>query len=177
MTAKPDIAERPEFSRPVALDQIEDSAERIVEANAVERAAIANWLGLEGLAELRGQFTFSRVGRDLGLTLRLIARADRLCVASLEPMVESVDETVHMRFERDFDATAEDVDDDLIREPWPGEQLDLGVLAADFLALSLAPHPRKSDAVSLGEAFGGEPPSSPFASLGALVDAKTKPAS
>jgi len=177
MTSRPETAERPPFERLVTLDQIDNGAAREIAAGPEECAAIARWLGLEGLGEMRAAFTFSRAGRDLDVVMRLVARADRLCVASLEPMVEAIDETVRMRFERDFDPAAEDDDDDLVREPWPGETLDLGALAADYLALSLAPHPRKSDAPSLGDAFGSAALSSPFAALEALVDAKSKPAS
>ena len=172
------MTERPTFERRVELDAIDNGEIHVAAPTAAERTAIADWLGLEALDAIEGSFTFSRVQGGVIVRLDLAATAKRICVVSLEPMTEEIRETIEIQFDKDFaDAADNEVEDERLREAWPEDGLDLAALLIDHLALSLSPHPRKSDASTLVETFGGQTLSSPFDKLRELVDGKTKPAS
>jgi uncharacterized metal-binding protein YceD (DUF177 family) len=172
------MTDRPAFERRIELDATSDGETHLVEPTGAERQAIADWLGLEALDALACQFTILRVQGGAIVRLDLTAAAQRICVASLEPMTEHIRETIEIHFDRHFaDAAEDEIDDERLREPWPENGLDLAAMLIDHLALSLSPHPRKEGASSLVETFGGQTLSSPFDKLRELVDGKTKPAS
>ena len=131
----------------------------------------------DAIAKLSASFTLRRSGRD-GAKVSGVVRADvtQVCIVTLEPFAASVDEPVDVVFappakavparrgvqeEVNLDLTAEDPPDTIV-----DGVVDLGALAAEFLALGLDPYPRKP-----GVEFAEPAPSetdSPFAALAGL---------
>lgn len=114
-----------------------------IEANADERDAIARRLGIPSLPFLRGDFRVHAVRGGAEIRLRLEARAERQCVVSLEPMIETIAEDVVMQFDRDHVDAEDDEESEEWREPLEGDEIDLGELLVQRLSLALDPYPRK----------------------------------
>ena len=140
--------------------------------DAPARQAIAERLGEPGLEALAGEFVLRPFSGGVDLDLRVTAWVNRMCVVSLEPMVETVDERYSIRFERDFvdSGAEEDLSVDVSREPLDTDTLDLDEILFQHLALSLDPHPRKEGARSLAEGYRDPVNLSPFSGLKGLVD-------
>lgn len=153
----------PEFSRPVAVDRIGPKGQEIeVTADAGECAALARRLQVPAVLALSCRFRLSRV--DAGRVEAegtLNARLERECVVSLEPFETEVVERFAAVFvpEGSESAALDLAAPDEI--PYANGAIDLGEAAAEQLALTLDPYPRKPG-VSLPEA---EAPPSPFAAL------------
>lgn len=148
----------PEFSREIGADDIPPTGRGVdLAPTDEERAALADRLGLVELIALgfRGQV---RPWRKHGLTLEGTLKADLVqsCVVTLEPVAETIDETVKLHFlpedliERDerrrqrneereivFDVDAEDPP-----EPMFNGRIDMGEAIAEQLALLMNPYPR-----------------------------------
>jgi hypothetical protein len=105
----------------------------------------------------------------------LEATVTQQCVVTLEPFDNSVFEEVSLRFvpEGSPEAAQETSEDDLEFDP-PDEltngALDLGVVAAEFLALGVDPYPRKPGAEFKAPEPGDRP--SAFAALEQLKRGK-----
>ena len=123
-----------------------------------------------GCACLRCRFALVREGRDIvAATGRLEALVVQTCVVSLEDFAAPIGEDFAVHFvpegtESD-DPDAESVDE----IPYGGDTIDLGEAAAEQLALSLDPYPRRPDA-TLPETES--PPDPRLAALAAWRDAK-----
>lgn len=161
-----------------------DSAPTVVEIAALHRGKnifhlspdetarreIAARLGEPGIEALEGDFVLTPFGGGVDLTLHLKARVNRLCVASLEPLVEPIDERYAIQFERDFEDDEENDEDERSREPLDGDTLDLMEILVQHLSVSLDPHPRKEGAKSLAEGYRDPVNLSPFSGLKGIVD-------
>jgi uncharacterized metal-binding protein YceD (DUF177 family) len=103
------------------------------------------------------------------------AELTQVCVVSLEPFAATVDEPIDVRFApgeaaetarrvKDDETETVEVGDEDPPDPIVDGKIDLGALAAEFLALGLDPYPRKP-----GVAFDPPKPQdgrdSPFAAL------------
>ncbi|SMF43411.1 Uncharacterized metal-binding protein YceD, DUF177 family [Tistlia consotensis] len=170
-----------EFSRPFNLRELgERPVRREVEADAHERAALAERFGLIGLERLVGELTLRRLrgGSVVRVTGRLSAAATQRCVVTLGPVPAVLDEG----FELDFQPAggqdaAEVVLDAEVDEPEPleGDRLDLGELVAQQFALALDPYPRAPGAELVQRDWGASdeeevPSDNPFAALASLKD-------
>lgn len=135
-------------------------------------AAIAKRLGEPGVSALACDFVLEPMSWGVSVSISIRAQVNRLCVASLEPMTETIDENYTIRFERDFvdDPGVENPLEELAREPLEDETLDLDELMFQHLALSLAPHPRKEGVPSLAETYKDPVNLSPFSVLKGVVD-------
>ena len=143
-----------------------------ISPDAQSRQKIAERLGEQGVDMLEGDFVLRPFSGGVDLDLKLKALVSRVCVASLEPMRESINEHYAIRFERDFveSETDESVAADLAREPLEGDALDLEEILIQHLAISLDPYPRKEGAKSLVEGYRDPVNISPFSGLKGLVD-------
>lgn len=162
------------LSRPVDIDRLPRPGEAIViEASPEERAALALDFGLPAIHSLVARFMLTGTRRRISVTGRVTASIRQVCVVSLEEFDSRLDEEVAVEFAEpegpgDGKAGAEAADDgpDAIRDG----RIDLGAVAAEFLALGLEPYPRKPGSeASLpdgGDGVSGAP--SPFAALAAL---------
>lgn len=179
------MADDAPFARTARVESIpEGGLERVVEANEAERLALAKLNGLAALAVLRAKFVLRRAGRGIiRVEGEVHAEATQTCVVSLEPLDVVIDEAVDVRFaapagekpmKRQPPAAAAPeiafaLSDDDEPDPIHDGQIDLGALAAEFMALALDPYPRKPGVDFSPPAFGGEPPSG----LGALLGGRS----
>jgi uncharacterized metal-binding protein YceD (DUF177 family) len=168
------MTDAPPFSRRVRVDALPaEGLFQTIEASPEERAALAALNRLPSIASLAATFAMRRSGRGgVRVTGEVHAEVTQVCVVSLEPLAATVDEPVDVRFapaedvrppRRGGDEMAE-VDGEDPPDPIVDGKIDLGALAAEFLALGLDPYPRKPGvAFDPPEPQGGQ--DSPFAAL------------
>ncbi len=178
----------PPFSRPLLVDSVGDGGQRLkFQASEPECAALAEQDGLEALRDLVVEAEVFRRGRE-GLLVRgrVKALVTQTCVVTLEPFEAKVDEPFELEFAPQAEAeaayeramaeieAAKDKAAALAAQKDPPDpiidgKIDLGAIAAEFLALGLDPHPRKPgvrfDAIVDPSA---EEKPSPFAALASL---------
>lgn len=159
-------ASAPTLSRIVIVSGLDASgADYAIETTAAERLAIAGRLDIPALNSLTGKFRLTPMRGGVEIRLALDAEAERTCVVSLEPMIETIHDAVTMQLLRAYEPEADINDDDILREQLSGDEIDLGELLVQFLSLSLAPYPRKPDAEPLLEKYRDATSLSPFAAL------------
>ncbi|MEK7265027.1 MAG: hypothetical protein AAB227_02910 [Pseudomonadota bacterium] len=171
MTA--DIALPPTFSRIIDVKTLDEAGARhVLEPTQAELSAIARRLDIPAIKRLRGEFTLKPTHAGVDIALKLDAEAARICVASLEPLDETIREEIKMSFDRNYaeDETEDFDDSDIVREPLKGGEIDIGELLVQYLSLSLDPFPRKAGAESLTEKFRDAALSSPFSALKGFGD-------
>ncbi len=159
---------------PVAVEDVAETGARFdLVANAQVRAAVARMAGLRDLPRLEANFDVTRRGTGLHVAGRVSATVGQLCVVTLEPLVNEVEEAIDLLFVPQPTAEREDgkvgtrgesADE---TEPLIGGLVDLGALAIEFLILGLDPYPRKPGAV-FQPPPGAKPDESPFAALASL---------
>lgn len=160
-----DDSENPALTKMIAVGDLPPGgADFSIDADESQRRAIARRLDIRGLSRLAGTFRATPFKGGVAIQLKLEAIAERQCVVSLEPMTETINETINMRFDRAFrDGDFEE--DDLLIEPLEGDAIDLGELLVQHLSLSLDPYPRKPGAKSLLGNYRSAASPSPFAVL------------
>jgi uncharacterized metal-binding protein YceD (DUF177 family) len=176
----------PIFSRPLALDEVRDHGlKRTITATPEECAALAKFDKLGGIDRLEASFSVTRRGRH-GLHVEGEVRAlvHQICVVSLEPFPTEIIEDIEVAYAPEEEALAahakaaaeiEAATDKalaLAMQDDPPDaiidgRIDLGALAAEFLALGLDAYPRKPgvDFSTLPGAVDAPEKSSPFAAL------------
>lgn len=161
------------ISRLVDISTIaEGGAGYVIEPSEHERAAIAKRLSIPAITRLRGQFHLERMRGGVDAQLTINAETERTCVASLEVMTETIHEKILMQFRRDLEETETDdaIDSEVLLEPLEGDEIDLGELLVQHLALSLDPYPRIEGAQSLAEKYRDAASPSPFSALKGLAE-------
>lgn len=177
----------PILSRPFILADVSPEGTHVrVAATAEECAALARDLDLPAIARLGAELLVKPWGRSgFRVTGRLSAAVTQTCVVTLDPVDQSVEEELDLRFvppaeaaryepkrnadgEIELDADAVDAPDVL-----EGGTLDLGALVEEHLVLGLDPYPRKPgvtfDTAPEEAAEAPAPaPASPFAALSRL---------
>ena len=148
-----------------------------VTANEDERAAIAAFLDLLGLDALSADLTAHRSPKgEIRIDGQIRAALSQRCVVSLEPVPQSLEEEVHLRFvpadEGRGEASAEEVisaEGEDPPDPYPPSGIDVGAVIVEQLALNLDPYPR-APGVKLEEQMEvqEDKPDSPFAVLKSL---------
>ncbi len=105
------------------------------------------------LPQLSAVFDLTRKGAGLHVSGGVSARVGQICVVTLEPIENTVEEAVDLNFApvsgtepAGKSARKRKRDDDDEPEPLVGGSLDLGALAAEFLVLGIDPYPRKAGA-------------------------------
>ena len=171
------MTDAPPFSRPFRVDALPaEGQSQTIEAGPEERAALAALNRLPAIASLTATFAARRSGRGgVHVTGDVHAEVTQVCVVSLEPFAATVDEPVDVRFApaeaaeaarrvKEDDAALVELGGEDPPDPIIDGRIDLGALAAEFLALGLDPYPRKP-----GVAFDPPEPQrgeeSPFAAL------------
>jgi hypothetical protein len=158
----------------VAVEDVAETGARFgLVADAQVRAAVARIAGLRDLPRLEANFDVTRRGAGLHVAGMVSATVGQLCVVTLEPLVNEVEEAIDLVFvpqpsaereDGEVGAHGESADE---TEPLIGGLVDLGALAIEFLILGLDPYPRKPGAVFQPPA-GAKPDESPFAALASL---------
>jgi uncharacterized metal-binding protein YceD (DUF177 family) len=137
----------PEFHRPLPTERVGEAGyELTVEADPAECAALAARLGVPALAALRCRFRLARAANAIVAEGEFEARITRICVVSLDEFEMAVAERFRIRFVPAGQESTEiepDADDEI---PYAGGMIDLGEAAAEQLALTLEPYPRRPDA-------------------------------
>jgi len=152
----------------------DDGAEYKLEPSAEERSAIAARLDIQSVDSLCGDFVITPVRGGVEVQLRIVASVGRICVASLEPMTETIDEKIKMSFERNYCEDLENEDDgDILLEPLDGGEIDIGELLVQHLSLALDPYPRKEGAEDLVDKYRDAASTSPFDALKGLAKRET----
>jgi hypothetical protein len=187
-TVKPsDLAPAP-FVHPIAVESLSAARPKAVDLvpNATERAAIAAFLGLPRVDEMRLKGEIKALGRDRWrLSARLTARLSQHCVVSLSEVAETIDEEIVRDFMPATDIAEEEIaefDPEQEDDPDPYEStIDPGAVAVECLSLALDPYPRAPGAevaVSSVAAPGVTPIKDedlkPFAGLAALKEKMTR---
>jgi hypothetical protein len=157
----------------VRLDEVPESGRHVsLEASEETRAALAGPAGVDAVEQLRATFDLTQRGRDgLHVEGRVSATVRQTCVVSLEPVVNTIDETVAVDFSppRDDEKARPDeieLDSGAGEEPEAliGNSVDLGLLATEFLILGIDRYPRKPDA-AFDSPPAAEAAAHPFAAL------------
>jgi hypothetical protein len=171
----PELTSPAEFHRPLIISRIGAGHAETVVANDAECAALAERMGLPGIAALRCSFTLRPI-RKSGFAAdgRLVARLVQTCVISLEDFPVAIDEVFRVHFvpaERlgatdDMGAVDDPESDDEI--PYHGTIIDLGEATAEQLALVLDAYPRAPGAAHAEPDSSDDRPPHPFAGLGKL---------
>ena len=146
------------FSHPVLVDEVpEQGLDVTLSADAPALAALAKADGLAAIAALDADFHVARQGLSrFNVTGTVRAKITQICVLTLEPFDSDLVEDVDVDFaEASVAAQAAGEADTLLGaqaadrdppDPVEDGTIDLGALAAEFLALGLDPYPRKPGA-------------------------------
>ncbi len=179
---------KPEFSRIVKVHELTaKKTTHDIDATAAERAALADRFDLVSIEKLIAKLTLSVAGNG-EVTVRgpLHAEITQRCVVSLEPVPETVDDEIEVLYsphvsEDNLPSTADDLEglseEELMAlldqpEPLTDGEIDLGEVAAQFLAISMDPYPRKEgvDIDDFAEEEEVEEKPNPFAKLAGLKE-------
>jgi hypothetical protein len=168
------------LSRKLRITDIEENAEKRVEATGAEMADIARLLDLVALDGLTLDYRLRRGGGGrIHLSGQLKAHAVQTCVMSLEPLEAVIGVPVEAEFWpapliEDLEKTAEDPGQSGLLD-WPDPitdgAIDVGPVAYETLATSLDPYPKRPGASfqwSQGASEAEAPESGPFAALAKL---------
>jgi len=164
-----------DFAHRINLDRIHDGDRVDLDADASERAAIAERLGLPSLDRLEAHVVLSRAGNAIRAEGRIAAALEQRCVVTGDPVAAHVDDAFAIAFvpepavtrsEEEIELGAGDCD--VVFHD--GSAIDLGNAIADTLALVLPAYPRSAGADAALKEAGvlNESDASPFAALAKL---------
>ena len=159
------------LSRPFDVKNIPPRGQAAhIKATAEECAALAQDFGLPGIQALAADFQLTTTAKGVHIAGTVRASITQICVVTLEPFDSDIEEEVEVDFAEPSGMPAEPPTEIHEYEP-PDEivngQLDLGALAAEFLALGLDPYPRKPG-VDFDFRDPADEKDSPFAALNTL---------
>ena len=159
------------FEHQQIVSEIPENGRTIqIESDEHKRAAIAKRLAIPGVDSFRADLELKPEQRKIRVHSRVQAVLVRECVASLEPMRETINDSFEIVFDPDFVLDENEefdeafADNDLV-ETLDSEIIEIGELVIQQLSLAMAPFPRKPGAPSLADEYGNAPEASPFAVL------------
>ena len=172
------------FSRPFPVAELSGEPTLLsIAATTAECDVLAVDLGLSALSDFAIDFQIiKRPGDHVLVEGELRARMTQICVVTLDPFETSLVAPIRVEFASP-EAVAAAVAARPPREPRPGDppedqpdppdpiiagRVDLGLVATEFLALSLDPYPRKPGVAFSAPPAAEEPDESPFAALARL---------
>lgn len=168
----------PEFSVPIRFDEIGRlSWPAHTEADARARAALAERFGFAALEALSADYSLARDGTTILATGTIHARLAQPCIATGEPVPETVDESFAIRFVPEGTENAPDAGEEIELDaeecdtlPYADGRIDMGEAIAETLALTVNPYPRSPNADAYLREAGvlTEDQAGPFAALAAL---------
>jgi hypothetical protein len=178
MTDKADRADP--WSVPIVVAQIPDTGlHRDFEAGQAVRARMAEVGGLREIMSASASLDVTpKGGGRVQVAGRVRARIGQICVVSLDPIENDIDEAIDLIFAppeqipelADLVDDAAESDTEIPDPPEPIENgiIDLGRVATDALFLAVDPYPRKPDVVFEPPVVADDPEDHPFAALKAL---------
>ncbi|MBZ8132504.1 DUF177 domain-containing protein [Afifella sp. IM 167] len=174
------------FSKPLRLAEIPQAGRELhAEASPPELLKIADQLGVPSVESLAAElFIKPMAGDNYRLAGRITGEATRSCVVTLAPVAETIDEEIAVTLrpgrpdeksgraepgERASRRAVEiSVDSEEDAEPYFGNEVDIGDLLVQYVALGLDPYPR-AEGAAFGERIEDTSErQSPFAALEAL---------
>lgn len=164
------------------IDSVGDGIEVNRAADADERAALRDLGDLVDVRRMEAQLTV-RPWRKTGFSVRGHVEAEvvQSCVVTLKPVVQTLREEVDVklvpareaaRWRIDPDEAGEIVIDAEAEDPpdlFSGNELDLGVVAAEHFALGLDPYPRAPGVAFAATEPAGDEERKPFAGLADML--------
>jgi uncharacterized protein DUF177 involved in 23S rRNA accumulation len=178
MTDKADRADP--WSVPIVVAQIPDTGlHREFEAGKAVRDRMAEVGGLREIMSATASLDVTpKGGGRFQVAGRVQARIGQICVVSLDPIENDIDEAIDLIFAppdqipelADLVDDAAESDTEIPDPPEPIENgiIDLGRVATDALFLAVDPYPRKPDVVFEPPVVADDPEDHPFAALKAL---------
>ena len=168
----------PEFSRIVAADTIDERPREMeIGADPDERRRLAGRFRLQAIGQLKARLKLSRRAGILHAEGDVEAAVVQSCVVTGEAMPARVNAPFSVRYVPDAFARSDEDELELSSEdcdtlPLENNQIDLGELAAETLALALDPFPRsaKADEALKEAGIGDAAEPGPFAALQGLKD-------
>ena len=157
----------PEFSRRIPLGRITPQGLKVtLEATAEERAVLARRFGIEAVDRLEAALELhAEPGGTVLVHGRLAADVTQACVVTLDPVAQSIDEPVELRFVPPGSAHSDDDLEGPDEIPISREgDLELGEAVTEQLALALHPYPRSEGAELPSDVLDPEAPG-PFEAL------------
>ncbi len=136
----------PEFSHKIAIDKIFKAPRKFsLSADRGQCEKIAKRLKILSLEALKGEISCTTKGPIIIVTGQVKAELQQACVISLAPVAETVDEAFALEFTRrpEEDNGLLDLD---APESISGDDLDIGEILVQQLALALNPYPRAEGA-------------------------------
>lgn len=185
--SRPNAESRPDpWRSPVIVAQIPDTGlHRKLEASAAERQAMAELAGVREVLSAQADLdVVPKSGGRIQVTGLVRARIGQICVVTLDPIENEIEEDVDLIFAPEAevrkmaDLIEEGQDDEAPPEVIdPPEAIvngiiDLGRIATDALFLAIDPYPRKEGVVFEAEVAALDPEDHPFAALKALQGKK-----
>lgn len=171
----------PEFSRLVPVTDLEQGEiVRHLVAEPAELAALQTRFAIEALHAASADLTITpQPENTVKVEGAIHATLSQMCVVSLEPIDETVDETLSVTFlppgvEEPAGGPDGELESEEDFDTFDGITIDLGELVAQHIAAALNPYPRKDGVVfgnqgQLGD-NAGEERDNPFAVLQKLKD-------
>jgi Large ribosomal RNA subunit accumulation protein YceD len=181
MTDKADRSDRADpWSVPIVVAQIPDTGlHRDFEAGQAVRDRMAEVAGLREVLFASASLDVTpKGGGRIQVAGRVRARIGQICVVSLDPIENDIDEAIDLIFAppdqipelADLVDEAAESDTEIPDPPEPIENgiIDFGRVATDALFLAVDPYPRKPDVVFEPPVVADDPEGHPFAALKAL---------
>lgn len=143
------------FSYPVIVDDIPVAGLDVsIAADAATLAALAKADDLPKITSLDAEFHLSpKTGARINVSGEMRAKVTQICVVTLEPFDSEIVESIDVDFAppdilQSSATSPAALGDEALLAPDPPDpiidgKIDLGALAAEFLALGLDPYPRK----------------------------------
>lgn len=165
---------------PVTVAQIpETGLHRDIEADFATRAVMAEVAGLREIFSANASLDIMPTGGGrFRVAGRVRARVGQVCVVTLDPIENDIDEQIDLIFAppeqiSDLSDLVDDVAESEVEIPDPPEPImngviDLGRLVTDALFLGIDPYPRRMDVVFEPPVETVDPEAHPFAALKAL---------
>ena len=167
--------EAAEFVRHVDVADLEPGVrEKLsVEASTDECGAIAKRLDVHSVASFIAEiYVLRELSGDVSIFGDITGVVEQACVVTLEPVHEEVEASIMQRYtDRDDDEEAEEEDP---VERLLGDEIEVGEVLLQNLALALDPYPRAPGVVFVAGDGGDEEPCGPFAALANLREAGYK---
>lgn len=185
--SRPNAESKPDpWRSPVIVAQIPDTGlHRKLEASAAERQAMAELADVREVLSAEADLdVVPKSGGRIQVTGLVRARIGQICVVTLDPIENEIEEEVDLIFAPEAevrkmaDLIEEGQDDEappeVIDPPEAivGGIIDLGRIATDALFLAIDPYPRKEGVVFEAEVTALDPEDHPFAALKALQGKK-----
>lgn len=164
------------ISRPVVVDRLPEAGQTFdLAPDAAARAALAKTFGIVDIPRLTARVTLVPDGRGgVHVSGDVDAVVRQNCIATLEPFDAPVREEIAVHYvpeERlpEVRPGAEiEVGEDELPDALSNGVIDVGAVAAEFLALGIDPYPRKPGAVFEMPGGEGAEADSPFGALAKL---------